>query len=173
MILLSLPRTLAAYRLLYPQNWTQLDLKALSRCILLFSFALVPLASAPAAPEVIRVPFHSARGLVLLDGQLNGKAAVFLLDTGSNVSFVDMRSAPLRFKAEKVRRVGMGGCIVVHARVNLGDGEIPDQKLCVADLSDISKDAGERVDGFLGEDTLRQFSSVRIDYRARVVELER
>jgi|SRR5690242_4665073 len=141
--------------------------------ILVLLLSCVVVAWAQDHPRALHVPFHSANGLILLDGQLNGKSGVFLLDTGSNVSFVDMRSAPLRFKADKVRRVGMSGCIVVHTRVNLGDGKIPDQKLCVADLSDISKDAGERVDGFLGEDTLRQFSSVRIDYKARVVELEK
>jgi len=40
----------------------------------------------------------------LLEAQVSGKPAVFLLDTRSNVSFVDFRSTNLiQFKADKVR----------------------------------------------------------------------
>ena len=39
------------------------------------------------------VPFHTVKGLILLDGQLNGKPATFLLDTSANNSTVDVHSA--------------------------------------------------------------------------------
>ena len=40
------------------------------------------------------------------------------------------------------------------------------------ELSDASKRLGTRIDGFIGEDLLEEFSAVRIDYKARLVELE-
>jgi hypothetical protein len=108
-----------------------------------------------------------------MDGQLNGKPAVFLLDTGSNVSFVDMHSArAIQFKADKVRRVGMAGCLVAHEKLTLGDKDFEGQRLCIADLSDISKSTGTRIDGLVGQDFLRMFSAVRIDYKAKTVTLE-
>ena len=108
----------------------------------------------------------------MLDGQLNGKPAVFLLDTGSNVSFVDYHAAQaIHFKPDKVRRLGMSGCLVAHEKLELGSNELPDQRMCVADLSDVSKSAGTRIDGMIGQDILRTFSALRIDYKAQTVSL--
>ena len=41
------------------------------------------------------------------------------------------------------------------------------------DLSEASKHLGTRIDGFVGQDILREFSAVRIDYKAGVVEFEK
>ena len=107
--------------------------------------------------------------MILLDATVNGKPAVLLLDTGSNVSFVDMHLAGLiQFKADKVRRLGMSGCLVAHEQLF----DSPDRRPCVADLSDISKSVKERIDGLLGQDILREFSAIRIDCRNSVVELQ-
>ena len=43
-------------------------------------------------------------------------------------------------------------------------------RVLVMDLSDASKRLGTRIDGFLGEDVLRTFSAVRIDFRAHTLE---
>jgi hypothetical protein len=40
----------------------------------------------------------------------------------------------------------------------------------VMDLSDASKRMGVRVDGFLGQDVLRDFAFVKIDFKANVIE---
>ena len=47
-----------------------------------------------------------------------------------------------------------------------------DRDVLVMDLSDASKRMGTRVDGFIGQDVLREFASVRIDYRTKTIELE-
>lgn len=39
-------------------------------------------------------------------------------------------------------------------------------------LADASKHIGTKIDGILGEDLLRTFRAVRIDYKARVIEFE-
>lgn len=41
------------------------------------------------------------------------------------------------------------------------------------DLADASKRMGAQVDGFLGQYILRSFSTVRIGYKASVVEFEK
>jgi len=41
------------------------------------------------------------------------------------------------------------------------------------DLSEAGKRIGERVDGFIGQDLLREFFVVRIDYKAGAVEFEK
>jgi hypothetical protein len=40
------------------------------------------------------------------------------------------------------------------------------------DLQEVSRRMGTRIDGFVGQDVLSEFSAVRIDYRNSVVELE-
>ncbi|HKW34139.1 MAG TPA: hypothetical protein VJN92_14100 [Candidatus Acidoferrum sp.] len=44
--------------------------------------------------------------------------------------------------------------------------------ILVMDLSEASKNLGTRIDGFVGQDILREFSAVRIDYKAGLVEFE-
>jgi hypothetical protein len=62
----------------------------------------------------------------------------------------------------------------VKARVDLRLAERHwiDRDVLVMDLSDASKRMGTRVDGFIGQDVLREFASVRIDYRTKTIELE-
>ena len=120
----------------------------------------------------LTIPFHSAENLILLDAELNGRPATFLLDTGSNVSFVDYHAArSIRFKADKVRRVGQTGCLRAYEHLSLAGRNFHAQGLCVADLSDMQKGIGSHIDGLLGQDFLRQFSGVRIDYKAQSVTL--
>ena len=47
-----------------------------------------------------------------------------------------------------------------------------ERPILVMDLSAASKQLGTRIDGFVGQDILREFSSVRIDYRNELVELQ-
>ena len=46
------------------------------------------------------------------------------------------------------------------------------RRVCVMDLSDVSRRMGTRVDGFIGQDVLTEFSSVKIDYKNHTLELE-
>lgn len=48
-----------------------------------------------------RIPFHTVNGQILLDGQLNGKPAALLLDSGANNSIVDAASAGASVKLDK------------------------------------------------------------------------
>ena len=48
-----------------------------------------------------------------------------------------------------------------------------ERPMLVMDLSDASKRLGTRIDGFVGQDILREFAAVRIDYKAGLVEFEK
>lgn len=47
-----------------------------------------------------------------------------------------------------------------------------ERPILVMDLSEASKQTGTRIDGFIGQDILREFSALRIDYKAGLVEFE-
>jgi hypothetical protein len=47
------------------------------------------------------------------------------------------------------------------------------QPISVMNLGDLPQRVGVPFDGLLGQDILRQFRSVRIDYKKHVIELEK
>jgi aspartyl protease len=123
------------------------------------------------------VPFHTVRGMILLDGQINGKLAVFLLDTGANNSVVDYRAAGFdSLKLDALRSTGSAGaegaCTVREVKLSLEHRSWFGRRVCVMNLSDAGKRMGVQIDGFIGQDVLREFSTVRIDYKAQTVTLE-
>jgi hypothetical protein len=114
---------------------------------------LAPLA--PAQGSTYTVPFHGVNGLILLDLRVNGKAASMLLDTGSNVTL--LRRAPVNAVAVEL---GPSHAVTVRA--------LDLEKIKVH----LAKRDMDRIDGLLGQDFLRYFRAVRIDYKAQTVTLE-
>lgn len=127
--------------------------------------------------KTFTVPFHTVRGMILLDGQVNGKPAVLLLDTGANNSLVDIRFADRELDKQRyqLRSSGntgsQGTAFALREHIALGLRSW-DRVVGVMDLSDASKRVGAHVDGFIGADVLSEFSAVRIDYKAHTLELE-
>lgn len=123
------------------------------------------------------VTFDLHDSFILLKGELNGKPAVFLLDTGANNSIVDMQSAGLgNLKLDKLRSTGAAGaegdCAVREVRLALEHRSWLNRRVCVMDLSDASRRMGTHLDGFIGADVLREFRQVRLNYEAHTLELE-
>ena len=114
---------------------------------------LCPLA-VPQDHKTYRVPFHTARNLVLLDVTLDGKPAVLMLDTGAQDSFRVKGDWPIVFHEHD-------GALTFHTRRNPSDR-----------LSINYTEPDVHLDGILGEDLLRSFRSLRIDYKNDIVELE-
>src|SRR6266852_3096124 len=65
-----------------------------------------------------------------------------------------------------------GACIVREVKLSLEHRSWLDRRVCIMDLSDASKRMGTQIDGFIGQDVLRTFSVVRIDYKAESVRFE-
>src|SRR5882762_5308838 len=123
------------------------------------------------------VPFHSVHGMILLDGQLNGKPAVFLLDTGANNSIADMQSAGLgNLKLDKLRSTSTvgseGDCALREVHLTLEHRSSLNRRVCVMGLSDASRRMGTHLDGFIGADVLSEFRQVRLNYETHTLELE-
>ena len=115
--------------------------------------------------------------MILLDATVNGKPAVLLLDTGANNSIVSPQAAGLtaaQLRSLQATQAGTGAegdYIEVDPR--LAERHWLKRRVLVMDLADASKRMGAQVDGFLGQDILRSFSTVRVDYKAGVVEFEK
>lgn len=66
----------------------------------------------------------------------------------------------------------MGESVRLTADVALANHLWAGQPVSVMNLEDLKQELGVNFDGLLGEDLLREFRSVRINYKARVIELE-
>jgi hypothetical protein len=107
--------------------------------------------SAQGTKRTLRIPFRSLNSMILLDAVVNGKPSVLVLDTGSRFTST---TQPTK-----------------HARIDLA-GRTFEKNSIPMNLDTLSKWIGSRVDGLMGQDIFMEFSALRIDYKAGVVELE-
>jgi predicted aspartyl protease len=140
---------------------------------LLLCLLLAPLTHA----QTFRVPFHSVNGMILLDATVNDKPAALLLDTGADFTLISPEAAGGSAKLDALKATNTTGANgeYVKARVDLRLAERHwiERTVLVMDLSEAGKRLGTRIDGFIGQDVLREFSALRIDFKASVVEFEK
>lgn len=142
--------------------------------------AATAILSLPATAETYRLHFKTCRSLILVDASVNGKPVVLLFDTGSNYTILSADIAGLnpsqmaQMKQQSVAR-GLEGKDGVELRVNLSlaSRAIPDLLILATNLEDLSKRLGTHCDGILGQDVIRVFKVVRIDYEKNMVEFEK
>lgn len=113
--------------------------------------------------KAYRIPFASVNPLILVRATVNGKPATLLLDTGAPLSMISAGSdgEPVQTEVD-----------LQFVDLEFAEHRLPKRQIIAMDLSDVSRRAGTRVDGVLGQDFLSQFSSVRINYKVQWVELE-
>jgi hypothetical protein len=147
------------------------------RALTLVLLLLMPWPS-PAHPGMVRIPFHTVQSLIVVEGKVNGNPAILLLDTGANRTIVSAKIyGSVRFDLQRMpRRPGAAGFAGYSLRraadVGLGENTWTAQQVSVMDLDELKQMLHMDFDGLLGQDFLRQFRSVRIDYRAHVIELQ-
>ena len=148
------------------------------RALILFFLLLLPLPDR-ANPGLLRLPFRNERSLILVKGKINEKPATFVLDTGADRTIVSKRCyGQIPFRLQGARHIrngaGMDGEYVsLPVKLTLGDHIWAGQQVSVMDLDQLQADFGISFDGLLGQDVLREFRTVRIDYHAQIIELEK
>jgi hypothetical protein len=133
-----------------------------------------------AVPRTFTVPFRNVNGVILLDAKVNDRPAVLLLDTGAGLTVLSpdtaaWRSATLKKRFASRLAVGIDGATRsmgnTTATFELGRA-ITVTPVAVADLQSFAKALNIKLDGILGQDVLRGFSAVRIDYKSQLITLE-
>jgi hypothetical protein len=120
------------------------------------------------------VPFELNRtfGAILIRAQVNRHPATLIVDTGSSHTILSPALFEIRPQAwDDAPDAEKGSGLVGTARwakatVEVGAVTWSDRRVLVMnDFQHLSSSMQERVDGILGEDVLREFSLVIIDYK--------
>jgi predicted aspartyl protease len=144
---------------------------------LLVLFLFTPLPNS-ARPDTLQLPFRTVRSMILVQGKVNGRPVVFLLDIGATRTIVSAKSyGNLAFRLHSVERTSQGpgiagDSVALPIHLELGTHIWAGQRVAVMNLDGLNLLLGTPFDGLLGQDVLREFRSVRIDYRTHTVELE-
>jgi gag-polyprotein putative aspartyl protease len=120
------------------------------------------------------IPFEVNRhfGSILIRAQVNGHPATLVVDTGSSHTILSselLQVRPLALEhayapAKGSGYVGTAGW--AKATVEVGALRWSDRKVLVMnDFQEISNSMKQKVDGILGEDVLKEFDSVVIDFK--------
>jgi len=146
--------------------------------VAVLALSLLSPGSGALRQKIVRIPFREAESMILIDGKVNGQSAVFLVDTGCKRTVVTEDAfGSFKFELQRMRHndtgPGLRGQAVrLPADVEIGTRQWPHQAVSVMNFAGIRQTTGVSFDGLLGQDLLRDFRSVRIDYSARVIELE-
>jgi predicted aspartyl protease len=124
------------------------------------------------AIDGIPIELTSRFSLVLVRLEVNGRPATLVVDTGSSHTILStqlVQSRALAMGDDPSPRTGsglVGRAAWIKATVKVGSTVWRDHEFLAMDnLSDISNAVGQKVDGFLGEDLLQDFSVVQIDFK--------
>jgi predicted aspartyl protease len=118
-------------------------------------------------------------GTILIPAKLNARPVMMILDTGASHSIFDARAfgvAPVQLQAARMNSRGLGldaDVVLRVADVQIADLQWKQKSLEIADLSKLSKIYGRTIDGLVGQDLLRTFTSVQINYVGGCVMLQR
>jgi len=151
--------------------------RPVARTFALLAILLLPLPNT-AHSGTVRISFRTVQSLIVFSGKVNGNPATFLLDTGANRTIISPRIySNGRFDLQRMpqRHIGPGFAgysLRRSADLSLASNTWTAQPVSVMDLDELKQMLHMDFDALLGQDFLRQFRSVRIDYRTHIIELE-
>jgi predicted aspartyl protease len=141
-------------------------------------FLLLTPVPNPAHSGMARISFRTVQSLIVIEGRVNGNPATFLLDTGASRTIVSTEIyGNARFELQRMpHRQGAAGFAGYSMRrpadIGLAENVWIAQQVSVMDLNELKQMLHMDFDGLLGQDFLRQFRAIRIDYRAHIIELQ-
>jgi hypothetical protein len=119
-------------------------------------------------------------GSILIKAQVNGQPATLVVDTGSSHTILSselLQVRPLALEHADAPAKGsgyVGNAGWAKATVEVGTITWPDRRVLVMnDFDEISNSMKRRVDGILGEDVLKEFDVVAIDFKHHRLVLSR
>ncbi len=147
------------------------------RLVVLALLLFVPLPNF-AQPDVIYLPFRTVQSMILVQGKVNGKPVTFLLDTGATRTIVSAKVyGNVGYSLRLAQRAGqqpgfVGETVTLPVNLQLDRHTWLARRVSIMNFNGLSDVLGADFDGLLGEDVLREFRSVHIDYRNHQIELE-
>jgi hypothetical protein len=120
------------------------------------------------------IPFDVNRnfGAILIRGQVNKQPVTLVVDTGSSHTILSselLRVRPLALEHADAPAKGsgyVGSAGWAKATIEIGTMTWPDRRVLVMDdFRDLSNSMKQRVDGIVGEDVLKEFDFVVLDFK--------
>lgn len=129
--------------------------------------------------ENLELPFEveASQAAILVRGLADGKPVVLILDTGSSQTILAhdlVRLAPGALDASRFATEGPGmnaNGRYTEANLELAGRLWRNRTVVGMNLDEVSKAYGRRIDGLLGQDLLREFDRVTIDFRSKRILL--
>jgi hypothetical protein len=133
----------------------------------------------PKGSTGVRLISDKSTGTILVDASVNGQPVVLILDTGASHSMFDagifgVSAVQLQEARMNSRGLGLDADVVVRtADFEIGQESWKKQAIEIADLHPLSKIYGRKIGGIIGQDVLRSFVSVQINYKGQCVMFQR
>lgn len=130
-------------------------------------------ANSEIGADELALPFElePAQSAILLKGSVNGKPILLILDTGASRTILALEIARVpSLSMSRFAESGPGLAVrgrYAQATLELGGRLWRDRIVVGMNLDEVSKAYGRRIDGLLGQDFLKEFERVTIDFRGR------
>ena len=138
---------------------------------------LAGIGAARAADLELPFEIEATQAAILVRGQVDGKPVLLILDTGASCTILSrelVRLAPGALASSRFSSDGPGlnaNGRYTEANLELGDRSWRNRIVVGMKMDEVSKAYGRRIDGLLGQDVLREFDRITIDFRTKRIVL--
>lgn len=168
-----------------PFHWLVIEIFAVLQNACLWGLAIAlgvvfPIPTFSQTSRGYEIPFESSRvfGLKTIRVEANGKPAVLIVDTASNLTILSSDFEMVRGRTRESavatnKGSGLTGTgIFATASLKVGPVNWRDHRVVMMDLHEFSKSFGQKIDGTLGADFLNEFEFVIFDSKHHKLILE-
>ena len=129
--------------------------------------------SAGAADLELPFEIEASQAAILVRGLVDGKPVLLILDTGASCTILSrelVRLAPGALASSRFSSEGPGlnaNGRYTEANLELGARRWRNRIVVGMKMDEVSKAYGRRIDGLLGQDVLREFDRMTVDFRTK------